>query len=163
MNGNYHQEKTTEKPPRRKFWQNLLIMDSGDLKKILSLSSLLLAFLLLAIYAAAFIFLMPIIEKIAGGGPLILANLAESIIPALAATGLIMLCWPLFKDKRVLPAAYLWLVFLALLILITVLIKLRDDPGAQKTFIYLFAWDVFPALLIGNFFVWRRYWKFIRM
>ena len=40
-------QNPSEKPPKRKFWQNLLIMDSGDLKKILSLSSMMLSFVLI--------------------------------------------------------------------------------------------------------------------
>ena len=106
---------------------------------------------------------MPLIEKIVGSAPVFIANLCESLIPALAAGGAVMLCWPLFKDKRVLPAAYLWLVLLAAVIFITVTVKLHDDPPAQKTFLYLFSWDVLPALLTGNFFAWHRYRRFIQM
>lgn len=152
---------TSEKPPKRKFWQNLLIMDSGDLKKVLSLSSMMLSFVLLFVYIAAYILLMPLIAKILGEGPVLIVTLLESLIPALIATGAIMLTWPLFRDKRVLPAAYLWLALFALIIFIGVMIRLGDDPAARRTFLYIFVWDVLPAILIGNAAAWLKYRSFI--
>ena len=141
MNGNYsQQENTPEKPPRRKFWQNLLIMDSGDLKKILSLSSLMLSLAILFVYAIAYVLLMPLIDKVMGWAPA---------------------SWPLYKDKRILPAAYLWLTGISLLIFVIVLINLRDDPAAVKSFLYFYLWIVLPALIIGNFAAWNRYRKFL--
>ena len=98
-----------------------------------------------------------------GQWPVIAANLAESLIPSLIASGVILLLWPVFRDKRVLPAAYLWLTLIAAVILIIVTVKLRDDPTAQRTFIYVFCWNVIPALLVGNILVWRRYLRFIRL
>lgn len=154
-------QNPSEKPPKRKFWQNLLIMDSGDLKKILSLSSMMLSFVLIFVYAAAYILLMPLLAKILGNAPVLLVNLAESLIPAILATGVIMLTWPLFRDKRVLPAAYLWMALFALVIFIGVMIRLRDDPAARQTFLYLFVWDAVPAILIGNAAAWLKYRSFL--
>ena len=100
-------ENGTEKPPKRKFWQNLLIMDSGDLKRLLSLSSLMLSFAVLFVYAAAYLLLMPLLDRIFGNGPVLLATLLEALIPAVIGTLAVMVTWPVFRDKRVLPAAYL--------------------------------------------------------
>ena len=162
MNDLYsQQDEALEKPPKRRFWQNLLIMDSGDLKKLLSLSSLMLALGILIVYILAFILLVPLIDRLIGGGPVILVNLAESLIPALLATGAVMLLWPLFRDKRVLPAAYLWLVLLTVVLLVIVLVKLADDPDAGRFFLYIFGWDVLPGLLIGNLAAWTKYRSFI--
>ena len=162
MNGNYsQQENTPEKPPRRKFWQNLLIMDSGDLKKILSLSSLMLSLAILFVYAIAYVLLMPLIDKVMGWAPASVATAAESVIPALIASAAVMITWPLYKDKRILPAAYLWLTGISLLIFVIVLINLRDDPAAVKSFLYFYLWIVLPALIIGNFAAWNRYRKFL--
>ena len=154
-------QNPSEKPPKRKFGQNLLIMDSGDLKKILSLSSMMLSFVLIFVYAAAYILLMPLLAKILGNAPVLLVNLAESLIPAILATGVIMLTWPLFRDKRVLPAAYLWMALFALVIFIGVMIRLRVDPAARQTFLYLFVWDAVPAILIGNAAAWLKYRSFL--
>lgn len=157
----YQQDNTPERPPKRHFWQNFLTEDSGEIRKILTMSSFALSFLLLIIHFTAYILLMPLLEKIFGGGPRLIATLAEAVIPALIAVGAVMLCWPLFKDKRVLPAAYIWLLIFALVIFIGVVIKLRNDPEARSMFVYVFSWDVIPSLLIGNFAAWRRYLEFL--
>ena len=159
----YGQPNNPEKPPKRKFWQNLLIMDSGDLKRLLSLSSMMLSFVILAVYFASYVLLMPLLDRIFGKGPVLLANLAETLIPALAATAAVMLTWPLFRDKRVLPSAYLWLTLFSLLLGIAVLVGLRDDPRARTAFLYTFAWNVLPSLIIGSLAVWHKYRMFIDM
>lgn len=154
-------DRTSEKPPKRKFWQNLLIMDSGDLKRLLSLSSLMLSFAILFVYIVSYVLLMPLLDRIVGSWPVLLADLVESLVPALVGTGAVMLTWPIFRDKRVLPSAYLWLAFFALLLGAAVLIALRNDAAARASFLYIFAWDVLPSLFIGNLAVWLRYRKFI--
>ena len=125
-------QNPSEKPPKRKFWQNLLIMDSGDLKKILSLSSMMLSFVLIFVYAAAYILLMPLLAKILGNAPVLLVNLAESLIPAILATGVIMLTWPLFRDKRVLPAAYLWMALFALVSAVFAFFMILDEQAFSE-------------------------------
>ncbi len=156
-----YRDEGKEKPPKRKFWQNLLIMDSGDLKRLLSLSSLMLGFAILFVYLIAYILLMPLLDRLVGGGPVLLVNLIEALIPAAAATGAVMLTWPLYRDKRVLPAAYLWLTLLAVVIFAVVSVKLRNEPEALKFFLFIFAWDVIPSLLLGNLAAWSRYRKFL--
>ena len=163
MNGYGMSDGTNEKPPKRKFWQNLLIMDSGDLKRLLSLSSMMLSFALIIVYIVSYLLLMPLLDRIFGQGPVILANLLESLIPALAATAVIMLTWPIFRDKRVLPAAFLWMTFFILLLFITVLIALRNDAAARNAFLYTCLWDVLPSLIIGNLAVWLKYRAFINI
>ena len=163
MSDRYIQENTQEKPPKRKFWQNLLIMDSGDLKRLLSLSSMMLSFVLIIVYIVFYLLLMPLLDRIFGQGPVILANLLESLIPALAATATIMLTWPVFRDKRVLPAAYLWMTFFILLLFITVLIALRNDTSARDAFLYTCLWEVLPSLIIGNLAVWLKYSSFVNL
>ena len=155
------QDNAPERPPKRRFWQNFYTEESGEIRKILMLSSLVLSFLLLIVHITSYILLMPLLEKVFGGAPRLVATLAEAMIPALIAVGAVMLCWPLFKDKRVLPAAYIWLVLFALVIFVAVLIKLKDDPEARDLFLYIFSWDAVPSLLIGNFAAWRRYLSFI--
>lgn len=160
--GNYYlQDEKPEKPPKRKFWQNLLIMDSGDLKKLLSLSSLMLSFAILFVYIASYVLLMPLIDRLIGSGPVFAVNLAESLLPPLIATSAVMLTWPLFRDKRVLPAAYLWLLLFSLIILIGVFIRLHNDPDALRGFLYIFAWDALPSVIIGNIAAWWKYHNFI--
>lgn len=159
----YGQTNSPEKPPKRKFWQNLLIMDNSDLKRLLSLSSLMLSFAILIIYIISYILLMPLLDRVFGDGPVWLSTLAESLIPALVGTGAVMLTWPLFRDKRVLPSAYLWLTLFALILGIAVLVSLKGDPSARTSFLYTFAWDVLPSLIIGNLAAWSKYRKFIDM
>lgn len=163
MNGYGMSDGTNEKPPKRKFWQNLLIMDSGDLKRLLSLSSLMLSFAILFVYIAAYVLLMPLIDRLIGGGPVILVTLAESLLPAAAATAAVMLTWPLYRDKRVLPAAYLWLVLLALVLLIGVTVRLRNDADALRAFLYFFVLEGLPPLILGNIAAWRKYHSFISL
>lgn len=163
MNKEFDQNNVQEEPPKRKFWQNLLIMDSGDLKRLLSLSSMMLSFVLMLVYLVSYLLLMPVIDSIFGTGPVFLATLMESLIPAIVGTGVIMLTWPLFRDKRVLPAAFLWLTLFAFLLFFAVLFALRDDEAAMASFLYIFVLDVLPSLIIGNLAVWLRYRKFIFM
>ena len=157
----YQQDNIPERPPRRRFWQNFYTEESGEIRKILMLSSLVLSFLLLIIHVTSYILLMPLLEKVFGGAPRLVATLAEAVIPALIAVGAVMLCWPLFKDKRVLPAAYVWLSLFALVIFIGVVIKLKNDPEARNMFMFVFSWDAVPSLLIGNLAAWRKYLRFI--
>ena len=89
-----------------------------------------LSFVILIVYIVSYVLLMPFLDNLIGGGPVWLVNLAESLVPALIATGAVMLTWPLFRDKRVLPAAYVWLALIALAILAGVVFRLRDDPAA---------------------------------
>lgn len=162
MYNDYSQtENGPEKPPRRRFWQNLLINGSGDLKKILSLSSLMMSLLILFVYLIVYILLTPLLDRLIGSGPVLLVTLAEALIPAVIGTAVIMLTWPLFRDKRVLPAAYLWLALFALVILIGVLFRLRDDAAAGRTFLYIYLWDVLPPLIIGSIAAWKRYRDFL--
>ena len=157
----FQQDNTPERPPKRHFWQNLFTEESGEIRKILSLSSFALSFLILIVHFTAYILLMPLLDKVFSGVPGWISTLMEALIPALAAVGAVMLCWPLFKDKRVLPAAYVWLSVFALVIFIGVFLKLRNNPEARNMFIYVFSWDAVPSLLIGNIASWRRYLGFI--
>lgn len=162
MNDFYQQETPSEKPPKRKFWQNMFTQDSGEIRRVLSLSSLMLSFLLIAVYFLSYLLLMPLIDKVTGNIPVLAATILESLIPAVIATEAVMICWPLFKDKRVLPSAYLWMTLFAAALFVGVLVSLRDDPAARSYFLYIFGWDVLPSLIIGNFAAWRRYFEFIR-
>ena len=157
-----NRETAQEKPPKRKFWQNLLIMDSGDLKRLLSLSSLMLSFAVLIVYIAAYLLLMPLLDRIFGSGPVLPATLLEALFPAVIGTFAVMVTWPVFRDKRVLPAAYIWLTIFALTILIIVLVDLRSEPAAGKAFLYFFACEILPGLIIGNLAVWLKYRDFLQ-
>lgn len=156
----YGQGQMKEKPPKRKFWQNLLIMDSGDLKKLLSLSSLMLSFVFLLVYIISYLLLMPLLDKIFHG-PVFVVNLIETLVPSLIATALIMVTWPVFRDKRVIPSAFLWLIFFSALIFIVTMVMLRDDAAAQRSFMSYFFWHVLPPLIIGNAAAWIRYYRFL--
>ena len=79
-------ENSPEKPPRRRFWQNLLINGSGDLKKLLSLSSLMMSFVILFVYIIVYLLLMPLLDRAIGRGPVFLVTLAEALIPAVIGT-----------------------------------------------------------------------------
>ena len=146
----------------------LLVNASRDKKEIrFSVNGPLLlnigkVFAVLIVYIAAYLLLMPLLDRIFGSGPVLPATLLEALIPAVIGTFAVMVTWPVFRDKRVLPAAYIWLTIFALTILIIVLVDLRSEPAAGKAFLYFFACEVLPGLIIGNLAVWLKYRDFLQ-
>lgn len=144
------------------FWQAFRLTENGRVKSTLMLNSFCLSVVFLGIYAAAFIFLVEPLHAMTAGAPAAAVNLAEALIPALAGTAVCCLSWPLFKEKRTLPGAYLWLALLAAACLVTMLVMLRGDRGAAVLFLQFFLLLVPAPVLLGggvSGFLYHRYSK----
>ena len=88
--------------------------------------------------------------------------LAESLVPAIAGTVVCGLTWLLFPDKRLVPAAYVWLALMALTVLITMMVLLEGESEARMLFLHFFAMAVPAPLILGgimSFFLYRRHLK----
>ena len=72
------------------------------------------------------------------------------------------LTWLLFPDKRLVPAAYVWLALMALTVLITMMVLLEGESEARMLFLHFFAMAVPAPLILGgimSFFLYRRHLK----
>lgn len=142
------------------FWDAFLMTENGKVKSTLLIYSFFLSVVYLAVYFAAFIFLLDPIHAMTDGAPMAAVYLAEALIPAVAGTAVCGLSWKLFRDKRLMPATYAWLVVMALVVLVTMLVLFGDDAGSRNLFLQFFALSVPAPLILGcgmTFLLYRRY------
>lgn len=162
-----HQLKQAEQSRARKkkadrFWAAFLLTEDGKVKSTLLLNSFCLGVVFLAVYIAAFGFLLDPLHALVGGAPTALVNLVEALVPAVVGTGVCGLTWLLFREKRMLLATYLWLVLLAAACFVTMLLLLGGESQAQLAFLHFFVLFVPAPLLTGlalSALLYRRYWK----
>lgn len=145
-----HQAEREKERARRadSFWNSFQMTENGHVKSTLLLNSFCLAILFVAVYAVAFFLLTDPIHAWLSGGPLLLENLVNALLPALLGTAVCGLFHFLCQPQTVL-AAYLWLLALALACLVTMLILLRGESGASRLFLQFFAMLVPAPLLCG--------------
>lgn len=130
------------------FWNIFLFTKNGKVKSTLVVNSFSLSILYLAVYAAAYFFLIDPIEAVAAGVcPVWLTNVLESLIPGVLGTCVCVAPFFLFRDKRLVPVAYGWLVLYAAVTLIGVSIGL--DAESRTIFFNLYAMLVPVPLLLG--------------
>lgn len=144
------------------FWQAFRLTENGKVKSTLLLNSFCLSVVFLGIYAAAFIFLVEPIHALISGGPPAVVNLVEAVVPALVGSVLCCLTWPLFREKRMLPATYLWLALLSLACLVTMMCMLWGERQALGLFLQFFLLLVPAPVLLGlgmSGFLYYRHWK----
>ena len=145
-----HQAEREKERVRRadSFWNSFQMTENGHVKSTLLLNSFCLAILFVAVYAVVFFLLTDPIHAWFSDGPLLLENLVNALLPALLGTAVCGLFHFLCQPQTVL-AAYLWLLALALACLVTMLILLRDDGGAIRLFLQVFALLIPAPLLTG--------------
>lgn len=142
------------------FWDAFLMTENGKVKSTLLIYSLFISFLYLAVYFAAFIFLLEPLHGITQGASFAVVRLVESLVPAVAGTAVCGCTWLAFTDKRLMPAAYGWLAAMAATCLITMLVLFGDDSGARMLFLEFFAMSVPAPLVLGgglSFWLYRRH------
>jgi len=122
------------------------------------LYSFCLSLLFFALYATSYMLLIDVIEKAMPTASVFTRNLAQSVLPGLAAS---FVCVPLFfvfPDRRLVPVAYLWLLAYALIALITMALLTSADEF--KIFLYFFAMLTPTGLISGgipSLLLLRRY------
>ena len=131
------------------FWNIFLFTKDGKVKSTLLVNSFSLSVLFLAVYVLSYFFLIDWIDKaVASVLPVFLTNVLESVLPAVAASLLCSLLFFVFREKRLVPLAHLWLLLYALVLLIGVSIGLAADVRAL--FWRIYAAFVLPAVFIGG-------------
>jgi len=141
----------TEK--KHSFWDMFTMVENGKLKSTFLMYSFALSFVFLAAYAAAFILLVDPIHGLLAPGGLWLAGIMECLIPALVGAAFSVLCQKIARDKRLAPAAYLWL---ALYSLVTLVIVLTAFDRADWSLLLSLLIQVIPLPLIlgGGWTFW---------
>lgn len=104
------------------FWSAFQMTENGKVKSTLMLYSFCLCWVFLAVYVLCFALLNRPLDALLSGLPVAAVNLVEALVPAAAGTAVCCLTWLLPGDKRLLPAAYLWLALLVLACLITLIV-----------------------------------------
>lgn len=130
-----------------RFWTALFLTEDGRPKSALLLYSFCLCLLFFAVYAVLYWFLIDLLESLLAAWPVPLRNLFEGVLPGLAGT---LVCCPLFfvfKNRRLVPAAYLWLALFAVASLITMLFLTSGEEF--RIFLYFFAMLVPSGLVSG--------------
>ena len=167
-----------------RFWRTLFLTEDGRPKSTVLLYSFALSFLFLAIYAAAYAFLLRPIQSLVLPGyteltpeeitefgrthasTIFWVNVLESILPGLIGSA--VCCGiSLFIKERAIPAgAYIWLVVFLVVILIALIFVSRDPesetyrfyPELYKSWLVVIILPYVPAgLLSGTIFTHHRY------
>ena len=143
-------EREAERKRRAdEFWNIFLFTKNGKIKSTLLVNSFSLSILFLAVYFLSYYLLIDLIDMaVASVFPVWLANICESLLPGVIAAGLCCLLLFVFKERRLVPLAHLWLLLYALVMLIGVAVGL--DAEVRAFFLALYASFVLPGVLIGG-------------
>lgn len=134
-----------------RFWQAFQLTENGRVKSTLLLYSFFLSMVFLAVYFAAYLFLLEPLHTVVGGAPTAVVHLVEALVPAVAGTAVCALTWLLpLEERRLMPAAYLWLLALALACLAAMLLMMQGDAQAQLLFLEFFVLSVPAPILLGG-------------
>lgn len=142
------------------FWGAFQMTENGRVKSPLLLYSFCLCWVLLLVYGGCFALFSGPLDAALAGLPVALVNTVEALIPAIAGTAAASLTWLLPGDKRLLPAAYVWLALLALACLITLIIMMGwESAGLILQFFGMFALAPLALGLGVSFLLYHRYRK----
>lgn len=141
-----------------KFWGMFLFTENGKIKSTLIVYSFSLSILFLAVYLLAFMLLIDPLEQLMVNmlaAPVWLTNLVEGLVPALVGTALCCSLFFVFKDKRLVPVAYVWLCLYALILLIGMLVQLAMQDWSG--FLQLYALCIPIPVLLGGVLSYKLY------
>lgn len=142
---------STTTPLRQKIdrvFRVLFLDEHGRPKSAIFLYSFCLSILFFAIYTTSYTLLIDVLEQAMSSASVLMRNLAQSVLPGLAASVVCVAFFFVFPDKRLVPVAYLWLLAFALLALITMAFLISADEF--KIFLYFFAMLVPVGLISGG-------------
>lgn len=145
------------------FWGAFQMTENGKVKSTLLLYSFCLCWVFIAVYGVLFFFLIDPLHALTAGAPAFVENLVGTLVPTVIGAAVCGLTWFLSRtEKRLLPAAYLWVFLLMLACLITLLIYSRGEGEVQFLILQMFGMFVLPPLVLGggsSVFLYYRYWK----
>ncbi len=143
-----------------KFWGAFQMTENGRVKSTILLYSFCLCWVLLALYGGCFALLNPWLDGLLQGMSVGLVTLVEALVPAAVGTAVASLVWLLPGDKRLLPAAYIWLALLLLASLIALIILMGwESMGLILQFFGMFTLAPLALGLGSSFLVYHLYWK----
>ncbi len=147
-----------------KFWGAFQMTENGRVKSTILLYSFCLCWVLLVLYGGCFALFTPWLDGLlAGTGfPVWLVSLTEALVPAAAGTAAASLVWLLPGDKRLLPAAYVWLALLLLASLIALILMFLSDGEGIGLVLQFFGMFTLAPLALGlssSFLAYNLYWK----
>lgn len=140
------------------FWRVLFLNEQGRPKSAMFLYSFCLSLLFFAVYAAAYFFLIDVLESAFAASSVPVRNILQAVLPGLAGTLVCCALFYAFPDKRLVPVAYLWLAAFALAALITM--AFITEKEEFQIFLYFYAMLIPAGLLSGgliSFLQFRRY------
>lgn len=133
-----------------RFWQAFLITENGKVKSSLLLNSFCLSFVFLAVYAAAYCFLVDPLYALTDALPVFVGNLVGAVVPAVVGTAICCLTFGLFKERRTVLCTYIWLLLFALACLITMVVLLWGETHATLLLLQFFALFIAGPVLLGG-------------
>ena len=145
-----------------KFWGAFQMTENGRVKSTLLLYSFCLCWVLLALYGGCFALLSAPLDALLActGLSVTLVNIIEALAPALLGTAVASLVWLLPGDKRLLPAAYIWLTLLMLACLIALIIMMGlESAGLILQFFGMFVLAPLALGLGSSLLAYYLYWK----
>ena len=155
-------------------WRTLFLTETGRPKSTVLLYSFLLSLVFLAIYMAAYAFMVGMIQQmfvpgvqnmtleefseyaLAHRSQVVWMNVAESVIPGLSGSVVCCGISLLIKEKAIPAGAYIWLVVYLVVVLIAML-PIAKDMQVYKSFLYFVLMYVPVGLLTGTIFTHHRY------
>lgn len=145
---NAEKRSNFEGQTRRRFWDIFLLTENGKLKSSFLVYAFSLSLLFLVFYFLAYgLLLGPIEALVKDTLPVPWINLIESVVPAVVSTASCLLFFLISRDKRLVPAAFLFLFLYALFLLIAVSLALR--PEDRSDFMQLYSMFVPVPLFFG--------------
>lgn len=138
-----------------RFWAALFLTPEGRPKSAVLLYSFCLSLLYLVVYGTAYFFLIDAIESAFAGSGVALRNIMQSLLPGLAGTIVCCSLWFAIKDRRIVPAAYVWLALFAAASLVTT--ALLTDGEGFRIFLYFFLMLVPTGLVSGAIFTFLMF------
>ena len=154
------QQKEPRPGPSRadRFWSIFLFTKDGRVKNPLIIYSFSLSFVLLAVFGAAYFFLIDPVHHLFSGAPAWQTGLAESLLPALAGSALLLMLQKATGNRVYLPASYVWLLVYAAFVILWML--LRIPSGEERAFFLDLFVRLIPApLVLGGIPAWLLYRK----
>lgn len=129
------------------FWNIFLPTKDGKVKSTLIVNSFCFSILCLGIYILAYLLLIDALHGALAEAPVWLSNLASSLLPGLLGTAVCCAFHFLFREKKIVPAAYAWQLVYAVGAILWLLISL---PAGDRAFAANLMLMVVPVPLLSG-------------
>ena len=140
-----------------RFWAALFLTQEGKPKSAFLLYSFCLSLVFLAVYAVSYFFLIDVLEGAFAQSSVLVRNIFESVVPGLAGSVVCCSLWFVIKNKRMVPAAYIWLALYALSALVAMAFLIGS--GDFRFFLYFYLMLVPSGLVSGAVFSFLMFRK----